>query len=89
MNLENNPDFMKRMENAVDFSANVADKETTTNIWPIIIQAVVIVAGAYLMSRLFEHRRHPVIYNSYHYHQTKEKKVDDAESENKNIESNS
>jgi hypothetical protein len=63
-NLQKNPDFMKRMEDAVDFSTNVNATETTTNFWPVVLQLLAAAGGAYCVYRLLEPRK--IIINHYH-----------------------
>lgn len=62
-NLSKNPDFMKRMESAVDFKPNKAS-ETTSNYWSIILQMLVVGAGTYCLYKITESRK--IIINHYH-----------------------
>ena len=62
-NLSKNPDFMKRMESAVDFKPSEAS-ETTSNYWSVILQMLVVAAGIYCLYKITESRK--IIINHYH-----------------------
>ncbi len=62
-NLSKNPDFMKRMESAVEFKPN-KDSETTSNYWSVVLQILVVAAGIYCLYKITESRK--IIINHYH-----------------------